>query len=127
MKYYKVVNNKNGKLLSAVLSKLDSLFTVEYKLNEWVYPLTGKLFAFNSLEYAKEFFKNEKSTENISLYEAEVENPIEREIVTIPDDAHILMFWGDCCREAATQVFSPLGTVLCDKIKLIKKIDEQIL
>lgn len=120
-KYYKVVYEaSSGRLLSSWTA--DNIFAVEYKLNEFVYPKVegSKLFVFNHFSYALGY--RECSPLCLTIYECEIINPSFGEVMSASSSSKDWMdFWRRiniyCTRNCLP------GTVFCDAVKLVKKID----
>lgn len=72
--YYKVVSVIDNKMYSAIHHALKTFdLSVEYKVNEWVYPKLGesKLMVFGSLNDAEDF----SSIWKCNIYACKVKNP----------------------------------------------------
>ena len=89
-----------------------------YRVNEWTTAVTP-LFAFDTLENAKEFRNQSPSYMRTEIWEAEAENvrPLKRLIRTAPVN---WQSWWD----KTTAGFSPAppGTVLVDRLMLLHRV-----
>lgn len=138
MKVYKVVSkNSSGQLVSFCWRYLLLTNTVVYKPGQWVSAGVGPLFAFATLHEAAFLMLSaeEEPTEEIWLAEAEVsKQPTPRLILGLQAlyEGKAKAFWQyvlkgkttkgkTLCRMGEANI--PHGTVFCDKIKLIKRID----
>jgi len=103
-------------------------FTLNYSLNEWVYPVRGTdgLFVFDTLENAINF------RYGTYIYKCEILNPRKiKMIVDVPNtrleniDKAILDFWHMRKKKQKYDVCStyvPKGTLLCDGVKLLEQV-----
>lgn len=116
--YYKVVNTNGGQLRSI----LEHDFTVEYVVNEWVYPTleNSKLFVFESLERALKF-KRDSEYSYEEVFECEVVNPAELPYISM-FVSKINAFWNPSILDWCEQGNAPVGTFGVDAVKLIRKV-----
>lgn len=131
--YYKVVNRTLDGLFSA-----NSFYQIEYKIGEWTKPEFGKLFIFDDIERAKKFIKDELHDYFCiyPIFSCEVKNPTEyREKICILGRYYLIdgaiefsskeskesieNFWNG--KDSITRT-CPLGTFVCDELKLIEEI-----
>ena len=119
MKVYKVVSIENGKFCSAIA---DGAACVEYKPDKWAETpkwLAEKgyyLTAFRDLESARNFVFGDTE-----IWKAEAEGIIEE----LPP---LLTFSKLRLRLFLREAFDwPFGTIMCQRIKLIKRVDKEIL
>lgn len=105
----------------------------EYALNLWTLPpiKQTKLFAFNSLKYARDFL-SVGPLQEYGIFEAECLNPIELKFrlpsteLDVPK-VNMLLIKGFWCGVKADKysddmLFTPSGTIGADAIKLIREI-----
>lgn len=115
--YYKVVSVNHNRMYSYIWHHE---YAVEYIENEWVKPNIGKLFAFNSFDSALHFYTADgDAEEQYEIWECEVENPIEANYISWLW-ANLESFWSGDKRNI---VPAPKGTMNCDAIKLIRKVE----
>lgn len=149
MKYYKVVNESNGVITSAVIGKykcwgdpedilsLKRFYELTYIPNEWVYPIAGTrgIFVFRELRYAQNFLAANTGTAN-QLWECEVKQP--RRFPVICSNFHseaFQEFWQEIDkikqkRKSVTKILerfktceSPCNTYLASAVKLTQKVE----
>lgn len=86
MKYYKLVKEIDGVLMSYVAAARDipTWYEVEYKPNEWVYPKLKptRLYCFNDLPMAREYIGWSPQGLPTQLWECEVQEPARCRILT---------------------------------------------
>lgn len=131
MKAYKLVTKYRG-LLYGFNSKFNeaySLFNVEYAPEIVSVPkFTGsKLFAFDTIQSAQNFFFVHDTTVQYELWEAEVElaKDTYRKIACHP--AGVRAFWDSDIQDEILEKTielkdSPEGTLFCESIKLTRQI-----
>ncbi|RDJ34957.1 MAG: hypothetical protein DWQ19_08980 [Crenarchaeota archaeon] len=152
MKYYKIVVEIDGKLLSASAAWIPpSLWEnriVEYKINNWTKPkIRSKLFAFEDATRAKVFARESYPNDlkiTPQLYECKLQNPLKTIVAGYMPHFHnsdpVKSFWES---ELGMKLFSgielvgndfytsstitclpaPIGTLVADAIKLKKKVE----
>lgn len=137
-KYYKIVSRDwdRDSLVSMTynwLNKTD-IPTVEYLVNNWVYPKIGKLFVFDDLEAAKKYERKFHcgSVGGSYIYECEVKNPrtITR-IMNLTEKTLLLKFWQNYKNKKSFRKIAdqssilwpvPQGSYVVDAVKLTKKV-----
>jgi len=129
MNYYKVLRNSGGILTSAFIN-IDSGGIV-YKKGEWVSSTLGPLFIFDSYKWAESFKYHVGDIGEVWLVTAENVRPIRYMIFC--ERLHkefVESFWKQTIDEHARMCYRdgsvvtryiPLGTVVADKIKLIRR------
>ena len=127
----KVVKEIDGKLLSTTITP----YSLEYPLNEWVYPKIGKIFVFDNIENAKLFvnppFRNPRPSDKyLACYKVEVKNPVSLPYCAMPN-IYIDLFWHNYeIGKESNAVYiaaTPQGTYICDAVKLIEKINDELM
>lgn len=99
-------------------------YVLDYKINRWTTPKIGKIFAFSSYANAKSFFSfiRRISSSKITLYRAHaVECKPLKFMSRVALDKPIEDFWNNELPEDRCTT-TPLGTVGCSKLMLIKKL-----
>jgi len=118
-KVYKVViRSSRGVLMSAMV--WTSPMAVEYEPGEWVEGKYGPLFAFDNLEAAKGFMERGLYAREVWEALAEGIRPIQSVLSFnwIDDVDAVVKFW----RGELGGVEAPSGSVVCDRIKLVKRV-----
>lgn len=129
MKYYKVVSHKNGRYFSAIVKNcslfmLEADWQIEYKIGKAILPYkNSKLMCFDSIDNAIDFkVANQHLAYNQDwqIFEIEVINPIEG----MGEQADFDDFWNqyNLNHQLFTDSNFPRGTIFCDSIKLIERI-----
>ena len=119
---WKVVRQDNGKLLSAVV---EEPIAIEYKPGNWVSAKTGFLFAFRAVELAAEFARNGCGLE---IWEAKAQGVWTTERVISAEAVRRIPLrwladWWDGKWVTKRYEDKPFpGTVVCERIKLIRRI-----
>ena len=120
MKAYKVVERRNGKLISAALGFRGE---VVYRAREWVspFPGNGPLSAFEEKEQAIEFLLSfPPNSKRMEIWEAEVEPWLDGlPISQINGKPMRKALWIDGGRISVPLHHLPKGTILCKRIKLL--------
>jgi len=124
--YYKVVSGYKDKLISSSIPL--EYGGIEYKLNEWVYPqiLNSKLYIFNCLANARTFVYSQGISFGTRIYIADA--------IGVSSKVHMACNWG--CVEKFWKliknkkkyshllpIYQYVGTLSCDAVKLIKKVE----
>lgn len=140
-KYYKVVATYNLSYFSVISilnvpGDFESEFNVEYKINEWVKPKVcgAPLMCFASLEDAINFKNQLWNNRTIIIFECEVRNPRRtnklflRPLRSNSDMKNIILNNLKLKKQKKRIIqfhedLPPAGTVFCDELKLLKKID----
>ena len=126
-KVYKVVHhNGNGELKSAISVVQASAFGIKYLPNQLMRPRIGKIFAFNNIHDARHFanklgfFREVWEAEG---YGCENGNKRLKASSTIFSSINLLRnFWLDKNILDNNLRDTPMNTILCKSIKLIKKV-----
>jgi hypothetical protein len=123
-KVYKAVRTKNGILESSSIW-IHEDYRIEYFVDEWVEPKLGKIFAFKTLEDLKRCAELLFYKEDGTFYEAEaiISREQNQKMVNFhlcSSEDIIKTFW--TVRNKTFGVPVMTGTILCDKIKLIKEV-----
>jgi len=122
---YKVVRRAPQGLFSAtVLARQYRFACVRYEPGKWTRPRIGKLFAFETLESAQRFCRDLLARQRYEIWEAEAENSRNREFMCIIlhlTKRALLKFWKKP-GAVPTGLYAPGGTVLCDAIKLVRRV-----
>jgi hypothetical protein len=124
--YYKVVHETgDGQLVSCChRGTVDENYVVKYRKKEWTIPAikNSKLFVFNNRKTARIFTKDQKNwvEQNTKIYKCEIQNPTKLEKIVI-SFSDINKFWNEHNPYIATKPVLP-GTIVCDAIKIIKRI-----
>ena len=111
---FKVVSSDGNCLASA----MERRYKVIYKPNEWIKPKIGKIFAFNTIEDARQFRAGLGSNFRYELWKGIGKNIEDIEKICLNwEDTE--MFW----KGLPTSFFrAPPGTVVVDELKLLEKI-----
>lgn len=128
-KYYKLLTKRpDGKLASFLMSDLRNQWTIIYEPKVWTFPKTGKIFIFTSLKAIKEF---SGSWGCHPLWQCQAKG-VEWIPGDFPRSAMYHREWfrnwelfnlgemGD--KESQNKHQFPWGTLIADKIKLIKQV-----
>jgi hypothetical protein len=102
-------------------------YRVKYEPLKEVFPVIGKLMVFDSEFDARRFaypFGHQHSVFE-EIWEAEVTNPHTTDILIdlsggTCDEENLLQFWTTNCK--SWPMSPPLGTLLCDSVRLIRKL-----
>lgn len=107
-------------------------YTLQYVPNRWTYPSLGKIYAFQNLHQAVRWSAD---YEGVTVWEAEAEIAKDGTCMMCSDEEHYLwLFWkwyslflagkasGRPPHLPAT--YSPNGTVLCSKLRIIRTAEE---
>ena len=120
MKYYKCLSLFKGRLYSAVQNR----YAIEYHIDSINKPKIkgSKLFVFDSLEHAKNWIRDS----DIIIVEVSVDNPTKcPSIVKVNSglpEVQFESYWNGTKISNWNMMPSPLGTTLCDSLKLIKPV-----
>lgn len=118
---FKVVKIEGEKYVSAVET---GAYKLEYLSNEVTKPKRGKIFAFSSLEFAKQFKLKELSSsyQTWEIWKARGKNPesIDK-ICTYPDKDE--KFWKGFILNKMYLGHSYEGTIVVDELELLEKIE----
>lgn len=135
---YKIVKEKDGKLISMSGITCWEYLAVEYTPMVVAYPYMGKLFAFNTLDAACEYMDEymDAFDEALQLWECEVINPkkcnrainlsqvvkafLPQRLCNEPNEFQ--RFWYKTKKCETTFVDTWQDTIVCDAIKLIRRI-----
>jgi len=123
MKVWKVVLRRNGDLTSLIPLPSDGPIFIKYKPGEWACGKVGPIFAFEDLISAKKFRQRLKPEIDCEIWEAEAENVQPQRFCLSGLDLtarSVEMFWRSDW--PFRKNYTPEGTVVCDRIKLLKKV-----
>ncbi|MGE5862317.1 MAG: hypothetical protein ACM31H_00975 [Nitrososphaerales archaeon] len=128
--YYKITDNKMESIFSYVGEGYPG---VKYKLNKYVtgnkllLDLGYGLSVFSSLDYVKMFYESFLSTDDIRLFECKIGKIFTNKVLYLPERSISNIIAAHSIFIANNFYFSeffekwPEGTVLTNKIKLIKE------
>ena len=122
---YKIVRPSLGKWISAYRWYRVSY----YPVGEVVKPKVGKLFAFSTLKTAKEYLKTYRNDRVIFRSEAMGVTKASKVIPFCNNDSSVYEeYWKNGIKNLHIALQQPpIGTVLCDTIKLLKQIKYEII
>ena len=125
MNAFKVVRNKDGKLVSAVMDESYCKDTiVTYDKDVWTVPRlkNSKLFAFSGLNPARNFIQNEQRyvDKNMELWECLVSDP--ETTTKLGYLNNVIEYWQNPNNTEYTMGKPPLGTIHVSGIKLTRKL-----
>ena len=121
------------KVLRGVNSAFDhGKYTLEYIPYKWTYPLAGKIYAFQDYEHALRWASDYPGD---SVWEAEAEIFKDGNCMMCTDeDCSLGDFWewyasflkeeGSASPPCLEVAYTPNGTVLCNKLRITRKIKE---
>ena len=111
---FKVVYSDEKGLASAI----ERHYKVIYQPNEWIKPKIGKIFAFNTIEDAREFRAKIGGGPYYELWKGIGKGIMEIDLICLSwDDTE--QFW----EGISTSTFhAPSGTVVVDELKLLEKV-----
>lgn len=123
---YKVVKRTYRGLESAMVSNPivnNGAYSLTYQIDEWTWPNFGKIMAFDKLEDASQFCRdNFLIYPDYCVFACQTLNPKPgKRIASLTKYADLKSFWED--ESIYTDCFSaPYGTYFCDAIKLMEKV-----
>ena len=117
---FKVVRTEDERYVSAIETGACKL---EYLPNVVTKPKRGKIFAFSTLEFAKEFVEEEETMLSThEVWKAKGKNPkVIGQICLYPKDDG--KFWKNLLIEDMHLGDAPEGTIVVDEIKLLERAD----
>ncbi len=116
---YKVVRQYDGHWCSVVAKQTG--LQLLYKVGHVTRPCIGKLFAFENLIHAQAFCR-QRNVMGDAVFEVETSNIVcgGGLVTLIAAPIHIIIdFWKG---KRVGDLETPIGTVLCDDIKLIRRV-----
>ena len=124
---YKVLQyTEEGRLISAMGTEhSNSIFSLEYFPNKYIYPIIGMLFAFSELEFAYGFAGNYSHNPIFQFWDClTTKNPIEYRGFIPIGKMEFEAFWDNYPKRLNSDYMRslPSGTVLCEDLKLWKRI-----
>jgi len=119
---WKVVENRGGRLISAIMKHP---YMVEYAPGEWIEGEAGPLFAFDNPQDAQDWIGDDDKYAEIWECEAEEIRRPDSALCTVSmycvEPKDVKEWWnGHLALEAEAGCLS--GTVVCERIKLIRRI-----
>ena len=134
MRYYKVVSIWENRFFSSIVLFDDAprWYHVEYAVDKWAYPTIkdSKLFVFDDLEATKRYcwnnFTLEEQLHKIKIFSCEILNPEMTKIRMCGylGSQAIINFWEGNTKNSR---IIHKNTVLCDAVKLIEEVKQEIL
>jgi hypothetical protein len=129
---YKVVRTNKGKLWSCMQT---GPYALKYSVGKWKKPIIGKILYFSELENAVSFcgeyhwrvFRDGGEEEYmLEIYKSEIDNGVKAPYSLCGSNDYDAIFWTDIggfLNSRNITIPSPKGTWMCDRIKLIEKIE----
>jgi hypothetical protein len=127
---------KNGKVYKMLRGKQSAFdhgkYTLEYIPNKWTYPSAGKIYAFQNYHQAMRWASEYPGD---SLWEAEAEIFKDGNcMMCTNEDCSLCDFWewysfslkgeAKALPPCLSVAYTPNGTVLCNKLRITRKIED---
>ncbi len=122
---YKVVRRRrDGQLASAIMKR--GKLVVIYEPSKETHSLNGmKLLALDSRLHARWFYEGNYAGQEFQIWECEATNPKDRYFLSGDWSWRgMKRWWASYKGPRDDSMMAPIGTVACDSITLIKRVDE---
>lgn len=119
--YKRLYRDSNGQLWSYLKSEGHHFFGIQYHENVWVYPPYGKLFVFDTMAhcgYGTEWYE-------VWMVEADNCEVCDRAGYVSINQTHMQNFWCPTEGREDFHISTPYGTLVCDRLRLIKPMQNK--